>query len=130
MKGYDVYTIGRRKTSVARVYVKSGAGEIFVNDQAYNQYFGRATLQMIVRQPLELTGKKETYLIKINVAGGGKSGQAAACRHGIARALGLLDSGTRPTLKAEGFLTRDARQVERKKYGKHKARKRPQYSKR
>jgi small subunit ribosomal protein S9 len=130
MKGYDVYAIGRRKTSVARVYVKGGAGEIFVNNKAYDQYFGRATLQMILRQPLEVTGKKENYLIKINVSGGGKSGQAAACRHGITRALALLDAETRPALKAEGFFTRDARQVERKKYGKHKARKRPQFSKR
>ena len=130
MKGYDVHSIGKRKTSVARVYMKEGEASIVVNGMSYDQYFGRATLQMIVRQPLETIEGMDSYGIKINVVGGGKSGQAEACRHGIARALNELNSEFRGPLKAEGFFTRDAREVERKKYGRHKARKKPQFSKR
>ncbi len=131
MKGYEEATVGRRKTSVARVYTKKGTGNILVNGLSYEQYFGRETLRMIVRQPLEITEKVETYDFYINVCGGGKSGQAGACRHGIARALNAIDrDGLRPALKVAGFLTRDSRAVERKKYGRHKARKRPQFSKR
>jgi small subunit ribosomal protein S9 len=130
MKGYDIHSVGKRKTSIARVYLKEGEGKILVNRKPYDIYFGRSTLQMIVRQPLELLEKMESFDITINVKGGGKSGQAAACRHGISRALNEIDAANRGPLKKEGFLTRDSRQVERKKYGKHKARKKPQYSKR
>lgn len=130
MKGYDSAAVGRRKTSTARVYVKSGSGNIVVNGLAYDQYFGRETLRMILRQPLALIDALEKYDIKINVVGGGKSGQAGACRHALSRALNKIDEELRPALKAAGFLTRDAREVERKKYGRHKARKKPQFSKR
>lgn len=130
MKGYDSAAVGRRKTSTARVYVKSGSGNIVVNGLAYDQYFGRETLRMILRQPLALIDALEKYDIKINVVGGGKSGQAGACRHALSRALNRIDEELRPALKAAGFLTRDAREVERKKYGRHKARKKPQFSKR
>lgn len=130
MKGYEAAAIGRRKTSTARVYLKGGSGNIIVNGAPYEEYFGRDTLRMILRQPLELIDGLEKYDIKINVNGGGKSGQAGACRHGLSRALNGLDESLRSGLKAAGFLTRDAREVERKKYGRHKARKKPQFSKR
>lgn len=131
MKGYESYAVGRRKTSVARVYVKAGEGDLLVNGKSYQEYFGRSTLQMIARQALVVLGKLSDYSIKINVCGGGKSGQAAACRHGIARALDQIgEEDFHKSLKTAGLLTRDAREVERKKYGRHKARKRPQYSKR
>ncbi len=130
MRGWEANAVGKRKTSVARVYVKSGSGLITVNDKPYEQYFGRETLKMVLRQPLELVQRLAELDIKINVTGGGKSGQAGACRHGIARALNALDQALRAPLKKAGFLTRDSRAVERKKYGKHKARKRPQFSKR
>jgi len=131
MKGWDACTLGKRKRSIARVYVKKGAGQIAVNGMAYDQYFGRETLRMVVRQPLVAAEKSESFDILINVAGGGKSGQAGACRHGIARALDRIDrEGVHKTMRSGGFLTRDAREVERKKCGRHKARKRPQYSKR
>lgn len=134
MKGGGIHTIGRRKTSVARVYLKAGAGSltdnaITVNAKPMDEYFERETSRMVVRQPLNLVGDKK-FEIKVNVCGGGKSGQAGAVRLGIARALVKFDQENRGPIKAEGFLSRDAREVERKKYGRHKARKRPQYSKR
>lgn len=121
---------GRRKTSVARVIMKPGSGQIEVNKKPIEQYFPRETLQMIVRQPLELVGMHNKFDIKINVSGGGLSGQAGAVRHAISRALLLVDSDLRPKLKKEGLLTRDPRMKERKKYGLAGARKRFQYSKR
>ena len=130
MKGWDASAIGKRKTSKARVYLKAGEGAILVNGLPFDDYFGRKTLQMVVKQPLVLLEKKADYDIMINVKGGGKSGQAGACRHGISRALQNLDAEVRPPLKKAGFLTRDSREVERKKFGRHKARKRPQFSKR
>ncbi|MCB0334904.1 MAG: 30S ribosomal protein S9 [Bdellovibrionales bacterium] len=130
MKGYESSAIGKRKTSVARVYVKEGSGSIIINNRPYDMYFGRETLRMVVRQPIDLTGVAEKYDFKINVKGGGKSGQAGACRHGIARALDSVNPELRAIMKPAGFMTRDDRQVERKKYGRHKARKRPQFSKR
>ncbi|MGI6524986.1 MAG: 30S ribosomal protein S9 [Bdellovibrionota bacterium] len=130
MRGWDSFAVGKRKTSVARVFLKKGTGQITVNGKPYDQYFGRETLKMVVKQPLELTGKNEDLDINVNVCGGGKSGQAGATRHGIARALNVLDETMRGPLKKAGFLSRDQRAVERKKYGRHKARKRPQFSKR
>ncbi len=121
---------GRRKTSVARVYLKAGKGEIVVNGKPYDKYFGRATLQMIVRRPLEVVGMREKYDVNVFVNGGGISGQAGAVRHGISRALLEFDTDYRSKLKRVGLLTRDSRAVERKKYGHHKARKSVQYSKR
>ncbi len=121
---------GRRKTSVARVIMKPGAGQIEVNRKPLEKYFPRETLQMIVRQPLELVGMHNKFDIKVNVTGGGLSGQAGAVRHAISRALLLVDSDLRPKLKKEGLLTRDPRMKERKKYGLAGARKRFQYSKR
>jgi len=129
-KGSYTDTVGRRKTAVARAYLKSGEGKIQVNNKPYEVYFGRETLRMIVRQPLVALNALEKFDVKINVAGGGPSGQAGAVRHAIARALIKHDPECRPELKSRGYLTRDAREVERKKYGRHKARKRPQYSKR
>lgn len=130
MKGYEVHTIGRRKNAVARIFVKDGSGVITVNDLPYEQYFDRDTLRMVVRQPLEIVAKLTSVDILVNVDGGGKSGQAGAVRHGISRALVKIDETARKALKAAGLLTRDAREVERKKYGRHKARRRPQFSKR
>ncbi len=130
MRGWKAFAVGKRKTSVARVYIKEGAGQIEVNGKAFDQYFGRETLKMVVKQPLELVGQEAALDIKINVAGGGKSGQAGAARHGIARALNNMDSALRGPLKKAGFITRDDREVERKKYGKHKARRSTQFSKR
>ena len=130
MRGWKAFAVGKRKTSVARVYIKEGAGQIEVNGKAFDQYFGRETLKMVVKQPLELVGQEAALDIKINVAGGGKSGQAGAARHGIARALNNMDSSLRGPLKKAGFITRDDREVERKKYGKHKARRSTQFSKR
>ncbi|NOX21096.1 MAG: 30S ribosomal protein S9 [Nitrospirae bacterium] len=121
---------GRRKTSVARVIMKPGTGKIIVNKKPMEEYFPRETLQMIIRQPLNLVGMPNKFDIMVNVKGGGLSGQAGAIRHGIARALLLVDSDLRPNLKKEGLLTRDPRMKERKKYGLKKARKRFQYSKR
>jgi small subunit ribosomal protein S9 len=130
MKSTAIHTIGRRKSSVARIFVKPGAGVITVNGRKFEDYFGRATLRMVVRQPLHLLNQEEKYDINILVAGGGPSGQAGACRLGIARALIEVDGDSRKALKVEGYLTRDAREVERKKYGRHGARRRPQFSKR
>ncbi len=125
-----IEAIGRRKTATARVRLYPGTGEIVVNDKPMEQYFGRALDQMILRQPLNLTGATTTYNISVHVNGGGESGQAAAVRLGIARALCESDSNLRPALKAAGFLTRDSRAKERKKPGLKRARKAPQYTKR
>ena len=121
---------GRRKTSVARVFLKQGKGRITINDRTLQEYFGRETARMIVMQPFEVTQTNGGFDIDVNVNGGGNSGQAGAIRHGITRALMELNPDFRTPLKKAGFVTRDPRAVERKKYGRHKARKRPQYSKR
>lgn len=121
---------GRRKTSVARVFLKPGKGKITINDRSLQEYFGRETARMIVLQPFELTQTTDSFDIDVNVVGGGNSGQAGAIRHGITRALMQINPDFRSPLKRAGFVTRDPRAVERKKYGRHKARKRPQYSKR
>jgi small subunit ribosomal protein S9 len=121
---------GRRKSSVARVFIKKGNGVITVNGKPLDQYFGRQTSIMIVQQPLLLTANSETFDIKVNVRGGGESGQAGAVRHGITRALIDYDAALRPDLRHAGFVTRDAREVERKKVGLHGARRRKQFSKR
>jgi small subunit ribosomal protein S9 len=121
---------GRRKSSVARVFLKKGSGKITINDKDIAEYFGRQTSIMIAKQPLLLTNHAETFDIKINVAGGGESGQAGAARHGITRALIDYDATLKPALSAAGFVTRDAREVERKKVGLHGARRRKQFSKR
>ena len=130
MIGNYNYGTGRRKSSVARVFLKAGSGKIIVNDKPVDEYFSRETGRMIVRQPLVLTDNLNKYDIMVNVAGGGESGQAGAVRHGITRALIELDAEMKPALKAAGLVTRDAREVERKKVGFHKARRRKQFSKR
>ena len=130
MIGNYNYGTGRRKSSVARVFLKAGSGKIVVNDKPVDEYFSRETGRMIVRQPLVLTDNLDKYDIMVNVAGGGESGQAGAVRHGITRALIELNAEMKPTLKAAGLVTRDAREVERKKVGFHKARRRKQFSKR
>ena len=124
------YGTGRRKSAVARVFIKSGKGEIVVNGKPINEYFARETSLMIVRQPLELTANAETFDIKVNVTGGGETGQAGAVRHGITRALIDYDATLKSALSKAGYVTRDAREVERKKVGLHKARRRKQFSKR
>ncbi|MEZ0576694.1 30S ribosomal protein S9 [Halodesulfovibrio aestuarii] len=124
------YGTGRRKNATARTRLYAGSGQITVNGRPYDEYFPRKTLQMIIRQPLELVKMLEKFDIKVNVAGGGMSGQALAVRHGISRALLEIDADMRPALKKAGFLTRDARKKERKKYGQRGARARFQYSKR
>ena len=124
------YGTGRRKTSAARVFLTAGSGNISINDRAIDVYFGREVARMIVRQPFEIVDMVNKFDIKITVNGGGNFGQAGAIRHGIARALLQYDENLRSPLRKAGFLTRDARQVERKKVGLHKARKRPQFSKR
>ncbi len=124
------YGTGRRKTSAARVYLRPGSGEIQINKRPLDVYFGRETSRMIVRQPLELVEMTEKFDVYITVTGGGANGQAGAIRHGITRALIEYDENLRKALRAAGYVTRDARMVERKKVGLHKARKRPQYSKR
>lgn len=121
---------GRRKSSTARVYLAPGSGNITINKRTIEEYFGRETARMIVRQPLVTADLEKHFDIKVNVDGGGGSGQAGAIRHGITRALMEYDENLRPALRKAGFVTRDAREVERKKVGLHKARKRPQYSKR
>ncbi|MEW6416435.1 MAG: 30S ribosomal protein S9 [Pseudomonadota bacterium] len=130
MIGNYNYGTGRRKSSVARVFLKAGSGKIIVNDKPVDEYFSRETGRMVVRQPLVLTDNLNRFDIMVNVAGGGESGQAGAVRHGITRALIDLDAGMKPVLKAAGLVTRDAREVERKKVGFHKARRRKQFSKR
>ena len=124
------YGTGRRKSSTARVYIKPGSGSITINNRSIDEYFGRETARMIVRQPLVLTEMENKFDVKVNVDGGGGSGQAGAIRHGITRALIDYDEELRKPLRAAGYVTRDSRVVERKKVGLHKARKRPQYSKR
>ncbi|ALP41865.1 30S ribosomal protein S9 [Aeromonas schubertii] len=124
------YGTGRRKSSTARVFIKAGSGNIIINQRSLEQYFGRPTARMVVRQPLELVEMTEKLDLYITVTGGGISGQAGAIRHGITRALMQYDETLRSELRKAGFVTRDARKVERKKVGLHKARKRPQYSKR
>jgi len=124
------YSTGRRKSSTARVYLTKGKGNITINNHTLEKYFGRETGPMIVRQPLEKVEMVDKFDIKVTVTGGGISGQAGAIRHGITRALIEYDETLRKPLRQAGFVTRDAREVERKKIGLHKARKRPQYSKR
>ena len=124
------YGTGRRKSSTARVFLRPGSGNISINNRTLEEYFGRETAQMVVRQPLELVDMVEKFDLYITVKGGGSSGQAGAVRHGITRALMEFDESLRPTLRKAGFVTRDARKVERKKVGLKKARKRPQFSKR
>ena len=124
------YGTGRRKSSSARVFLKRGSGQITINNRTIDKYFGRETGRMIVRQPLETLKMMEDFDFNITVTGGGISGQAGAIRHGITRALMVYDESLRKPLRQAGFVTRDAREVERKKIGLHKSRKRPQYSKR
>ncbi|MDP2805483.1 MAG: 30S ribosomal protein S9 [Gallionellaceae bacterium] len=124
------YGTGRRKSAVARVFMKPGKGVIVVNDKPLDEFFARETGRMVVRQPLELTAMSDKFDIMVNVAGGGESGQAGAVRHGITRALIDYDASLKPTLSQAGLVTRDAREVERKKVGLRKARRRKQFSKR
>jgi small subunit ribosomal protein S9 len=121
---------GKRKSAVARVRLAGGNGEVVVNERTLDQYFGRETSRMVVQQPFEVTSTSGQYRADVNVHGGGIAAQAVAIRHGITRALLEANPELRPALKKNGFITRDSREVERKKYGRHKARKRPQYSKR
>ncbi len=124
------YATGRRKSSSARVFLKKGSGNIIVNNKPLDEYFGRETSRMIVRQPLEAIDSLEAFDLYITVSGGGSTGQSGAIRHGVARALVNYDEGNKATMRARGFLTRDARKVERKKVGLHKARRAVQFSKR
>jgi len=124
------YGTGRRKSSTARVFLRAGSGEIKVNNRPLEEYFGRETARMVVRQPLELLEMTDKFDLHVTVSGGGTTGQAGAIRHGITRALMQYDESLRGDLRKAGYVTRDARQVERKKIGLHKARKRPQFSKR
>jgi len=126
----NYYATGRRKSSTARVFMKKGSGEITVNNRPLDQYFGRQTARMIVRQALEKVDLQEQFDVNCTVKGGGTTGQAGAIRHGITRAIMNYDDALRPALRKAGFVTRDAREVERKKVGLHKARRAPQFSKR
>ena len=130
MSEADFYGTGRRKTSTARVYMKTGSGEITVNNRPLDKFFGRQTAQMIVRQPLELINLTDKFDLTVTVSGGGTTGQAGAIRHGLTRALLKYDESLRPALRKAGFVTRDSREVERKKVGLRKARRATQYSKR
>ncbi|SBS27317.1 30S ribosomal protein S9 [Marinomonas aquimarina] len=130
MSATQYYGTGRRKTSTARVFLKAGSGNLVVNNRSLEQYFGRETSCMVVRQPLELVEATEKFDVYVTVSGGGISGQAGAIRHGITRALMQYDETLRRTLRSAGYVTRDSRQVERKKVGLRKARRRPQFSKR
>ena len=130
MSDKQYYSTGRRKSSTARVFMKSGSGNITVNSRALDTYFGRETSRMVVRQPLNVVDMLENFDFNITVKGGGNNGQAGAIRHGITRALMEYDETLRSSLRGAGLVTRDAREVERKKVGLHKARKRPQFSKR
>ncbi len=130
MVGEYNYGTGRRKSSVARVFIKTGSGKFVVNGKPLDQYFARETGRVVVRQPLELTNNLERFDIMVNVHGGGETGQAGAVRHGLTRALIDFDDTLKPVLSKAGLVTRDAREVERKKVGLHKARKRKQFSKR
>jgi small subunit ribosomal protein S9 len=124
------YATGKRKDAVARVWVKLGGGKIVINDRPVETYFARPVLRMLINQPFVVTDRLGQFDVWCTVKGGGLSGQAGAVRHGISKALTFYEPGLRPSLKHGGFLTRDSRVVERKKYGRHKARRRPQYSKR
>jgi len=124
------YATGKRKSAIARVYMKAGSGNIVVNKRNYDEYFTRPSLKMVIRQPFEITGKKDQFDLYVNVSGGGVAGQAGAVKHGISKALLEYDAELRSVLKKAGFLTRDARVKERKKYGQPGARKRFQFSKR
>ena len=124
------YATGKRKSAIARVYMKAGSGNIVVNKRSYDEYFTRPSLKMVIKQPFEITGKKDQFDLYVNVSGGGVAGQAGAVKHGISKALLEYDAELRSILKKAGFLTRDARVVERKKYGQPGARKRFQFSKR
>ena len=130
MVGDYYYSTGRRKSAVARVFLKSGKGQIVVNGKPVDEFFARETGRMIVRQPLDATKNLASFDIFVNVYGGGENGQAGAVRHGITRALIEYDAALKPSLKGAGLVTRDAREVERKKVGFHKARRRKQFSKR
>ncbi|WP_286239726.1 30S ribosomal protein S9 [Neptuniibacter sp. QD29_5] len=130
MSTTQYYGTGRRKTSTARVFLRPGTGAITINNRTIEEYFGRETARMIVRQPLELTNNLEAFDVVVTVKGGGGFGQAGAIRHGITRALMEFDETLRPALREAGYVTRDARMVERKKVGLRKARKKPQFSKR
>lgn len=130
MAAAQYYGTGRRKTSTARVYLQSGSGTITINKRSLDNYFGREVARMIVRQPLELANASDTFDVHVTVSGGGSFGQAGAIRHGITRALMEYDENLRTPLRQAGFVTRDARAVERKKVGLRKARKKPQFSKR
>ena len=130
MVGDYYYGTGRRKSAVARVFLKPGKGQIVVNEKPVDEFFGRETGRMILRQPLAVTNNLASFDIRVNVFGGGENGQAGAVRHGITRALIEFDPTLKPTLSAAGLVTRDAREVERKKVGFHKARRRKQFSKR
>ncbi len=130
MAANQYYGTGRRKNSTARVFIKQGNGQMTINGRTLEQYFGRPTARMVVAQPLELLDLNGKFDIYVTVTGGGISGQAGAIRHGLTRALMQYDESFRPALRKAGYVTRDARTVERKKVGLHKARKRPQYSKR
>ncbi|PVZ16103.1 MULTISPECIES: 30S ribosomal protein S9 [unclassified Pseudomonas] len=130
MSATQNYGTGRRKTATARVFLRPGTGKISINNRPLDTFFGRETARMVVRQPLELTENTEKFDIYVTVAGGGVSGQAGAIRHGITRALMAYDESLRKALRVAGYVTRDSREVERKKVGLRKARKRPQYSKR
>ncbi|PIE25429.1 MAG: 30S ribosomal protein S9 [Neptuniibacter caesariensis] len=130
MSTTQYYGTGRRKTSTARVFLRPGTGAITINNRTIEEYFGRETARMIVRQPLELTNNLEAFDVVVTVKGGGGFGQAGAIRHGITRALMEYDETLRPALREAGYVTRDARMVERKKVGLRKARKKPQFSKR
>ena len=129
-KAERFYGTGRRKKSIARVYLTPGKGDVVINKRNMDDYFGMETLKVIVRQPFVATGTNEKFDVLVNVRGGGYTGQAGAIRHGIARALLQVDADYRPVLKKEGFLTRDPRMKERKKYGLKAARRAPQFSKR
>ena len=130
MADNQYYGTGRRKSSVARVFIKAGSGSITINNRPLDEFFGRPTSCMVVRQPLELVEMTEKFDINVTVKGGGTTGQAGAIRHGITRALMEFDESLRSSLRVAGFVTRDARKVERKKVGLRKARKKPQFSKR
>lgn len=130
MAAESYYGTGRRKTSTARVFITKGAGDIVVNGKPVDEYFGREVARMIVRQPLQATDNAEAFDVKVTVKGGGSFGQAGAIRHGLTRALMSYDEALRPTLREAGYVTRDSREVERKKVGLRKARKKPQFSKR
>jgi small subunit ribosomal protein S9 len=130
MAATQYYGTGRRKTSTARVFLTAGSGVITINDRSLDEYFGREVARMIVRQPLELVDMVEKFDLNVSVKGGGSFGQAGAIRHGLTRALMSYDETLRQSLRAAGYVTRDAREVERKKVGLRKARKKPQFSKR